>query len=156
MKEKKKIAVYLDSNQYDKLQESVLNANKTITAYCTEKIFMNQTTNEDYLKKHILRQFEDLLFLLISQKDIDTSKINQESLKKISSFAIHIGNLKAKNNKELKIQREIEKSYEELFKYVNIKTINRLILDVNKLKDSNKKTFLLASYINKIRDRLKE
>lgn len=148
---KKKIAVYLTPNEYDKLQESVLNSNKTITAYCKEKIFMSISSNEDYLKKHILRQFEDLLYLLISQHNIDISKINQESLQKISSFAIHIGNLKAKNNKKLKVQRDIEKRYDSLFRIVNINVINRLILDTNKLKDTQKKIFLLTSYINQIK-----
>lgn len=117
---------------------------------------MSISSNEDYLKKHILRQFEDLLYLLISQHNIDISKINQESLQKISSFAIHIGNLKAKNNKKLKVQRDIEKSYDSLFRIVNINVINRLILDTNKLKDTQKKIFLLTSYISQIKKRLKE
>ena len=70
---KKKIAVYLTNKEYDTLLQSVINSNKTLTAYCKEKIFsiIQSSTNEDFLKNHILRQFEDLLYLLISQNNID-------------------------------------------------------------------------------------
>ena len=152
---RRKIAVYLENErEYQKLIRLVSNSNMTITAYCKDKIF-NSKKEEDFLKNHILRQFEDLLFLLISQKDIDTSKINQESLKKISSYAIHIGNLKAKNNKQLKFQRQIESDYKSLFRLINIKNINSLITQVNEEKQTNKKIFLLGSYIQKIKDCLK-
>ena len=64
---KKKIAVYLTNKEYDTLLQSVINSNKTLTAYCKEKIFsfVQVSANEDFLKNHILRQFEDLLYLLI-------------------------------------------------------------------------------------------
>lgn len=151
---KRKIAVYLDEKEYQNLQGIVSNSNMTITAYCKDKIF-NSKKEEDFLKKHMIRQFEDLLFLLISQKDIDTSKINQDSLKKISSYAIHIGNLKALNNKQLKLNRQIEYDYKSLFKLVNIKTINTLIEQVNEEETSKKKIILLGSYIKQIRNILK-
>lgn len=155
---RRKIAVYLEEQEYINLQRITNRENKTITAYCKEKIFEQPNKNlekEDLLKNHILRQFENLLFLLISQKEIDTSKINQESLKTISSYAIHIGNLKAKNNKQLKFQRQIEFDYKNLFRLVNIKNINSLITQVNEEKQTNKKIFLLGSYIQKIKDSLK-
>lgn len=151
---KRKIAVYLEEQEYQNLQQIVSNSNMTITAYCKDKIF-NVKKEEDFLKKHIIRQFEDLLFLLITQKDIDTSKINQESLKKISSYAIHIGNLKAQNNRQLKLQKQVEFDYKNLFKLVNIKNINSLITQVNKESQTKKKIILLASYIKQIRDILK-
>lgn len=151
---KRKIAVYLEEQEYQKLQQIVSNSNMTITAYCKDKIF-NVKKEEDFLKKHIIRQFEDLLFLLISQKDIDTSKINQEKLKTITSYAIHIGNLKAQNNRQLKLQRQVEFDYKNLFKLVNVKNINSLITHVNNEETSKKKIILLASYIKQIRDILK-
>ena len=65
---KKKIAVYLTPKEYDTLLQSVINSNKTLTSYCKEKIFsfVQVSANEDFLRNHILRQFEDLLYLLIS------------------------------------------------------------------------------------------
>ena len=51
--------------------------------------------------------------------------------------------------------RQIEKDYDALFKLLNIPTINRLIKNVNEEKDSNKKIFLLGSFINKIKSALK-
>ena len=154
---KKKIAVYLTSKEYDTLLQSVINSNKTLTAYCKEKIFsvIQSSTNEDFLKNHILRQFEDLLYLLISQNSINKEIINQEKIKEITSLAIYVGNLKAITNKKLKFQRQIEKDYDALFKLLNIPTINRLIKNVNEEKDSNKKIFLLGSFINKIKSALK-
>ncbi len=154
---KKKIAVYLTSKEYDTLLQSVINSNKTLTAYCKEKIFsfVQVSTNEDFLKNHILRQFEDLLYLLISQNSINKEIINQEKIKEITSLAIYVGNLKAITNKKLKFQRQIEKDYDALFKLLNIPTINRLIKNVNEEKDSNKKIFLLGSFINKIKSALK-
>ena len=62
---------------------------------------------------------------------------------------------KAITNKKLKFQRQIEKDYDALFKLLNIPTINRLIKNVNEEKDSNKKIFLLGSFINKIKSALK-
>lgn len=154
---KKKIAVYLTSKEYDTLLQSVINSNKTLTAYCKEKIFsfVQVSANEDFLKNHILRQFEDLLYLLISQNSINKEIINQEKIKEITSLAIYVGNLKAITNKKLKFQRQIEKDYDALFKLLNIPTINRLIKNVNEEKDSNKKIFLLGSFINKIKSALK-
>ena len=101
---KKKIAVYLTSKEYDTLLQSVINSNKTLTAYCKEKIFsfVQVSANEDFLRNHILRQFEDLLYLLISQNNIDKTKINEDTIKNITSSAIYVGNLKAINNKKLK------------------------------------------------------
>lgn len=151
---KRKIAVYLEEQEYQDLQQIVSSSNMTITAYCKNKIF-NQKKEEDFLKKHILRQFEDLLYLLISQNNIDTSKINQETLKKISSYAIHMGNLKAQNNRQLKFQRQVEYDYKSFFKLVNIKNINSLITQVNNEESSKKKIILLASYIKQIRNILK-
>ena len=154
---KKKIAVYLTSKEYDTLLQSVINSNKTLTAYCKEKIFsfVQVSTNEDFLKNHILRQFEDLLYLLISQNSINKEIINQEKIKEITSLAIYVRNLKAITNKKLKFQRQIEKDYDVLFKLVNISTINRLIKNVNEEKDNNKKIFLLGNYITKIKSILK-
>ena len=154
---KKKIAVYLTSKEYDTLLQSVINSNKTLTAYCKEKIFsfVQVSANEDFLKNHILRQFEDLLYLLISQNSINKEIINQEKIKEITSLAIYVGNLKAITNKKLKFQRQIEKDYDVLFKLVNISTINRLIKNVNEEKDNNKKIFLLGNYITKIKSILK-
>lgn len=154
---KKKIAVYLTSKEYDTLLQSVINSNKTLTAYCKEKIFsfVQVSANEDFLKNHILRQFEDLLYLLISQNSINKEIINQEKIKEITSLAIYVGNLKAITNKKLKFQRQIEKDFDALFKLLNIPTINRLIKNVNEEKDSNKKIFLLGSFINKIKSTLK-
>jgi hypothetical protein len=154
---KKKIAVYLTSKEYDTLLQSVINSNKTLTAYCKEKIFsfVQVSANEDFLRNHILRQFEDLLYLLISQNSINKEIINQEKIKEITSLAIYVGNLKAITNKKLKFQRQIEKDYDALFKLLNIPTINRLIKNVNEEKDSNKKIFLLGSFINKIKSALK-
>jgi hypothetical protein len=154
---KKKIAVYLTSKEYDTLLQSVINSNKTLTAYCKEKIFsfVQVSANEDFLRNHILRQFEDLLYLLISQNSINKEIINQEKIKEITSLAIYVGNLKAITNKKLKFQRQIEKDYDALFKLLNIPTINRLIKNVNEEKDSNKKIFLLGSFKNKIKSALK-
>ena len=151
---KKKIAVYLTSKEYDTLLQSVINSNKTLTAYCKEKIFsiIQSSTNEDFLKNHILRQFEDLLYLLISQNHIDKTKINEDTIKNITSSAIHIGNLKAINNKKLKFQRDIKKDYDSL---VSIPNINKLIQEVNQEKELKQKIFLLGSFINKIKSTLK-
>jgi len=151
---KRKIAVYLEEDEYINLQRLVDRENKTITAYCKEKIF-NSKKEEDLLKKHMLRQFEDLLYLLISQYDISKTNLSEESLKKITSYAIHIGNLKAKNNKQLKFNRSIEYDYKNLFKLVNINNINSLITQVNEEENIKQKTFLLASYIKQIRNILK-
>lgn len=151
---KRKIAVYLDQEEYKNLQRLVDRENKTITAYCKEKIF-NSKKEDDFLKKHMLRQFEDLLYLLISQYDISKTNLSQESLIKISSYAIHVGNLKAKNNQQLKFNRSIEYDYKSLFKLVNIKTINSLITQVNDEENIKQKTFLLASYIKQIRNIVK-
>ena len=154
---KKKIAVYLTNIEYDTLLQSVINSNKTLTAYCKEKIFssVQSYTNEDFLKNHILRQFEDLLYLLISQNTIDKTKINEETIKNITSSAIFVGNLKAINNKKLKFQRDVEKDYDSLFKILNIPNINRLILKVNQEKDNKQKIILLGSFLNKIKSTLK-
>ena len=139
------------------LLQSVINSNKTLTAYCKEKIFsfIQVSTNEDFLRNHILRQFEDLLYLLISQNNIDKTKINEDTIKNITSSAIHIGNLKAINNKKLKFQRDIEKDYDSLLRIVSIPNINKLILEVNNEKDYYKKTFILSIFINKIKSALK-
>ena len=151
---KKKIAVYLTSKEYDTLLQSVINSNKTLTAYCKEKIFsvIQSSTNEDFLKNHILRQFEDLLYLLISQNNIDKTKINEDTIKNITSSAIYVGNLKAINNKKLKFQRDIKKDYDSL---VSIPNINKLIQEVNQEKELKQKIFLLGSFINKIKSALK-
>lgn len=151
---KKKIAVYLEEDEYINLQRLVDRENKTITAYCKEKIF-NSKKEEDLLKKHMLRQFEDLLYLLISQYDISKTNLSQESLKKITSYAIYVGNLKAKNNQQLKFNRSIEYDYKSLFKLVNVNNINSLITQVNEEENIKQKTFLLASYIKQIRNILK-
>ncbi|WP_417334598.1 hypothetical protein [Halarcobacter sp.] len=151
---KRKIAVYLEEQEYQDLQQIVSSSNMTITAYCKNKIF-NSKKEEDFLKKHILRQFEDLLYLLISQYDISKTPINEKTIKEISSYAIYVGNLKAKNNKKLKFQRQIEFDYKSLFKLVNIKNINSLITQVNNEESSKKKIILLASYIKQIRNILK-
>ena len=154
---KKKIAVYLTPKEYDTLLQSVINSNKTLTSYCKEKIFsvIQSSTNEDFLKNHILRQFEDLLYLLISQNNIDTTKLNEHTIKNITSSAIFVGNLKAINNKKLKFQRDIEKDYDSLFRLISIPNINKLILEVNNEKDYYKKTFILSIFINKIKSALK-
>ena len=154
---KKKIAVYLTNKEYDTLLQSVINSNKTLTAYCKEKIFsiIQSSTNEDFLKNHILRQFEDLLYLLISQNNIDKTKINEDTIKNITSSAIYVGNLKAINNKKLKFQRDVEKNYDSLFKILNIPNINKLILKVNQEKDNKQKIILLGSFLNKIKSTLK-
>ena len=151
---KKKIAVYLTSKEYDTLLQSVINSNKTLTAYCKEKIFsiIQSSTNEDFLRNHILRQFEDLLYLLISQNNIDKTKINEDTIKNITSSAIYVGNLKAINNKKLKFQRDIKKDYDSL---VSIPNINKLIQEVNQEKELKQKIFLLGSFINKIKSTLK-
>ena len=151
---KKKIAVYLTSKEYDTLLQSVINSNKTLTAYCKEKIFsiIQSSTNEDFLKNHILRQFEDLLYLLISQNNIDKTKINEDTIKSITSSAIYVGNLKAINNKKLKFQRDIKKDYDSL---VSVPNINKLIQEVNQEKELKQKIFLLGSFINKIKSALK-
>jgi len=153
---KRKIAVYLQEDEYINLQRLVKRQNKTITAYCKEKIFnIKKEDEKDFLKKHILRQFEDLLYLLISQHDISKSNISKDSLKQITSYAIHIGNLKAKNNKQLKQQRGIEHDYRSLFQTVNTNVINSLVLQVNKEPDDKNKVFILASYINRIKTLLR-
>ena len=151
---KKKIAVYLTSKEYDTLLQSVINSNKTLTAYCKEKIFsfVQVSANEDFLRNHILRQFEDLLYLLISQNNIDKTKINEDTIKNITSSAIYVGNLKAINNKKLKFQRDIKKDYDSL---VSIPNINKLIQEVNQEKELKQKIFLLGSFINKIKSTLK-
>ncbi len=151
---KKKIAVYLTSKEYDTLLQSVINSNKTLTAYCKEKIFsiIQSSTNEDFLRNHILRQFEDLLYLLISQNNIDKTKINEDTIKSITSSAIYVGNLKAINNKKLKFQRDIKKDYDSL---VSVTNINKLIQEVNQEKELKQKIFLLGSFINKIKSTLK-
>ena len=151
---KKKIAVYLTSKEYDTLLQSVINSNKTLTAYCKEKIFsfIQVSTNEDFLKNHILRQFEDLLYLLISQNNIDKTKINEDTIKRITSSAIYVGNLKAINNKKLKFQRDIKKDYDSL---VSVTNINKLIQEVNQERELKQKIFLLGSFINKIKSSLK-
>ena len=89
---KKKIAVYITNKEYDTLLQSVINSNKTLTAYCKEKIFsvIQSSTNEDFLKNHILRQFEDLLYLLISQNNIDKTKINEDTIKNIIAIFLSL------------------------------------------------------------------
>ena len=151
---KKKIAVYLTSKEYDTLLQCVINSNKTLTAYCKEKIFsfVQVSANEDFLRNHILRQFEDLLYLLISQNNIDKTKINEDTIKSITSSAIYVGNLKAINNKKLKFQRDIKKDYDSL---VSIPNINKLIQEVNQEKENKQKILLLGSFINKIKSTLK-
>lgn len=149
---KRKVGIYLDKKEHELLKNHVLNSGKTLTSYCKDKIF---NKNEDLLKKHILRQYEDLLYLLISQLEIDTSKFNEDKLSQITSYAIHVGNIKAQNNKKLKKQRDIENSYKELFKVVSITKINDLILSVNQQSDTKRKNILLASYINEIKSALK-
>ncbi len=150
--QKKRIILSFTINEYDTILKSV-SSNETINAYCKNKI-LNQNESE-LLKTHIIRQFEDLLYLLISQNSINKEIINQEKIKEITSLAIYVGNLKAITNKKLKFQRQIEKDYDVLFKFLNIPTINRLIKNVNEEKDSNKKIFLLADYITKIKSILK-
>lgn len=150
--QKKRIILSFTINEYDTILKSV-SSNETINAYCKNKI-LNQNESE-LLKTHIIRQFEDLLYLLISQNSINKEIINQEKIKEITSLAIYVGNLKAITNKKLKFQRQIEKDYDALFKLLNIPTINRLIKNVNEEKDSNKKIFLLADYITKIKSILK-
>lgn len=150
--QKKRIILSFTINEYDTILKSV-SSNETINAYCKNKI-LNQNESE-LLKTHIIRQFEDLLYLLISQNSINKEIINQEKIKEITSLAIYVGNLKAITNKKLKFQRQIEKDYDALFKLVNIPTINRLIKNVNEEKDSNKKIFLLGNYITKIKSILK-
>ena len=150
--QKKRIILSFTINEYDTILKSV-SSNETINAYCKNKI-LNQNESE-LLKTHIIRQFEDLLYLLISQNSINKEIINQEKIKEITSLAIYVGNLKAITNKKLKFQRQIEKDYDVLFKLLNIPTINRLIKNVNEEKDSNKKIFLLADYITKIKSILK-
>lgn len=151
---KKKIAVYITNKEYDTLLQSVINSNKTLTAYCKEKIFsfVQVSANEDFLRNHILRQFEDLLYLLISQNNIDKTKINEDTIKSITSSAIYVGNLKAINNKKLKFQRDIKKDYDSL---VSVPNINKLIQEVNQEKELKQKIFLLGSFINKIKSTLK-
>ena len=150
--QRKRIILSFTINEYDTILKSV-SSNETINAYCKNKI-LNQNENE-LLKTHIIRQFEDLLYLLISQNSINKEIINQEKIKEITSLAIYVGNLKAITNKKLKFQRQIEKDYDVLFKLVNISTINRLIKNVNEEKDNNKKIFLLGNYITKIKSILK-
>ena len=150
--QRKRIILSFTINEYDTILKSV-SSNETINAYCKNKI-LNQNESE-LLKTHIIRQFEDLLYLLISQNSINKEIINQEKIKEITSLAIYVGNLKAITNKKLKFQRQIEKDYDVLFKLLNIPTINRLIKNVNEEKDSNKKIFLLADYITKIKSILK-
>ncbi len=150
--QKKRIILSFTINEYDTILKSV-SSNETINAYCKNKI-LNQNESE-LLKTHIIRQFEDLLYLLISQNSINKEIINQEKIKEITSLAIYVGNLKAITNKKLKFQRQIEKDYDVLFKLLNIPTINRLIKNVNEEKDNNKKIFLLGNYITKIKSILK-
>ncbi len=150
--QRKRIILSFTINEYDTILKSV-SSNETINAYCKNKI-LNQNESE-LLKTHIIRQFEDLLYLLISQNSINKEIINQEKIKEITSLAIYVGNLKAITNKKLKFQRQIEKDYDVLFKLVNISTINRLIKNVNEEKDNNKKIFLLGNYITKIKSILK-
>ncbi len=150
--QRKRIILSFTINEYDTILKSV-SSNETINAYCKNKI-LNQNESE-LLKTHIIRQFEDLLYLLISQNSINKEIINQEKIKEITSLAIYVGNLKAITNKKLKFQRQIEKDYDVLFKLLNISTINRLIKNVNEEKDNNKKIFLLGNYITKIKSILK-
>ena len=151
--QKKRIILSFTINEYDTILKSV-SSNETINAYCKNKI-LNQNESE-LLKTHIIRQFEDLLYLLISQNSIRKEVINQEKIKEITSLAIYVGNLKAITNKKLKFQRQIEKDYDALFKLVNIPTINRLIKNVNEQKDNyHKKISLLSSYITHIKSILK-
>lgn len=150
--QRKRIILSFTINEYDTILKSV-SSNETINAYCKNKI-LNQNESK-LLKTHIIRQFEDLLYLLISQNSINKEIINQEKIKEITSLAIYVGNLKAITNKKLKFQRQIEKDYDALFKLVNISTINRLIKNVNEEKDNNKKIFLLGNYITKIKSILK-
>lgn len=151
--QRKRIILSFTINEYDTILKSV-SSNETINAYCKNKI-LNQNESE-LLKTHIIRQFEDLLYLLISQNSINKEIINQEKIKEITSLAIYVGNLKAITNKKLKFQRQIEKDYDALFKLVNIPTINRLIKNVNEQKDNyHKKISLLASYITRIKSILK-
>lgn len=155
---RRKIAVYLEEQEYINLQRITNRENKTITAYCKEKIFEQPNKNvekEDLLKNHILRQFEDLLYLLISQYDLKKT-IDENTIKKISSYATYVGNLKAIHNKKLKLQKTIYQDYKPLFKLVNISTINSLVSKVNDEKEPKQKIFLLASFINQIRNILKD
>ncbi|WP_072679522.1 hypothetical protein [Arcobacter sp. LA11] len=151
---RKKISVYLEEKEYQDLQIKVSNSKMTLTAYCKDKIF-NSKKEEDPLKKHIIREFENLLYLLISQYDISKSNINQDTIKKISSYSVYINNLKAKNNKELRLKREVEYDYKKLFKLVNTPVINSLITQVNKTNNSKEKIFLLASYVKQLQNVLK-
>jgi hypothetical protein len=152
--QKKRVSLSFTINEYDTIFSKSVSSNETINAYCKNKI-LNQNESE-LLKTHIIRQFEDLLYLLISQNSINKETINQEKIKEITSLAIYVGNLKAITNKKLKFQRQIEKDYDALFKLVNIPTINRLIKNVNEQKDNyHKKISLLASYITRIKSILK-
>lgn len=90
--QRKRIILSFTINEYDTILKSV-SSNETINAYCKNKI-LNQNESE-LLKTHIIRQFEDLLYLLISQNSINKEIINQEKIKEITSLAIYVGNLKA-------------------------------------------------------------
>jgi len=149
---KTKISVYVDTNEHKEIKESASNENKTITAYCKEKIL--STPKENHLNKHILRQFEDLLYLLISQQKIDSSLLTSKTMQDITSRAVYIGGLKAHNNSKAKKQSDEAKSslLQELFKILDIKAINELILKVNQEANVNRKNKKLGEYILKIRD----
>lgn len=149
---KTKISVYVDTNEHKEIKESASNENKTITAYCKEKIL--STPKQNHLNKHILRQFEDLLYLLISQQKIDSSLLTNKTMQEITSRAVYVGGLKAHNNSKAKKRSDEGKSslLHELFKILDIKAINELILKVNQEANVNRKNKKLGEYILKIRD----
>jgi hypothetical protein len=149
---KTKISVYVNTEEHKEIKESASNENKTITAYCKEKIL--STPKENHLNKHILRQFEDLLYLLISQQKIDSSLLTNKTMQDITSRALYVAGLKAHNNSKAKKRSDVGKSslLQELFKILDIKAINELILKVNQEANVNRKNKKLGEYILKIRD----
>lgn len=142
---KKKIGIYLNIEEHDKLKDNVVQSGKTLSNYCKDKIFDSKSSS---LELYILREIENLLYIILSQIKVDEKNITNEQINAIASINTYIGNLKAKNNKELKIKKD----YSKLFLMINKNSIEDLILKVNSSKSSKEKIFLMANFITSIKN----
>ena len=142
----KKIGVYLSDEEHFQLKVDIKNSGKTLSNYCKEKILDTKKSNS-HLEIHILREIENLLYILLSQNTIDEKSITENQIETITSLSTYIGNLKAKSNKQLSIKKDNSK----LFSIVNKPNIEKLILEVNSTSKSNEKIILMGEYITSIK-----
>lgn len=144
--DKTKIGIYLSKDEHSKLKEQVLVSGKTLTNYCKEKIF-NIKSPESKLEVYLLREIENLLYILLSQNPINETYITEDKINTVHSLSTFIGNLKSINNKQLSIKKDNRK----LFSIVNKPTIEKLISQVNATSKSHDKIILMAEFITSIK-----